>query len=252
VFLDADASRSCDPRVDGKAAISALTAWCIHKARHAHCALPFPPPSMGRYSPSSSPASSPTFGPVDSSPPCSPTNGHFSLHDDEHTAAGTPRAGPSGGLIHPFAGSAKATRAPPAYELRTPRSPQIPIAGPSTLDTPLGATASPTRYPSMPLSADSSFVARMTESGHAREVDAGRGPSLARRALFSSQAHTSMTDEERWEQVVSDAIERKGHPADDRTEIDVRYDHLSSQYDTLTSCPAEAHSLGLSPPSLRS
>jgi hypothetical protein len=179
VLLDAsatDASRSCDPRVDGRAAISALTAWCTHKARHAHCTLPFPPPSMGRYSPSSSPASSPAFGPVDSSPPGSPTNGHFSLNDDEHTAAGTPRAGPSGGLIHPFAGSAKATRAPPAYELRTPSSPQIPIAGPSTLNTPLGATASPTRYPNMPLSANHAFVARMTESGYAREVDVGRVP----------------------------------------------------------------------------
>ncbi|KAH9941496.1 hypothetical protein B0H21DRAFT_752593 [Amylocystis lapponica] len=61
-------------------------------------------PFLLNSSPSSSPPSSPSFGPIDSSPPSSPSVGPIS----------TPPASPR--LSHPFAASTKATRRPHLYE----------------------------------------------------------------------------------------------------------------------------------------
>lgn len=71
------------------------------------------------YSPSSSipssPASSPSFGPVDSSPPSSPNLPAVQLSSDFDSPPSSP------GVIHPFAGSTKAAKPFKLYEKREGR-----------------------------------------------------------------------------------------------------------------------------------
>ena len=71
------------------------------------------------YSPSSSipssPASSPSLGPLDSSPPSSPNINARHLSEDPESPLGSP------GLAHPFAGSSKAVKKFRLYEKREQR-----------------------------------------------------------------------------------------------------------------------------------